>query len=146
MAVRPHPVAPGALPRDLAVGAADLYGRGHIVKWCEQLLAGRAADDDPAWPDISWLGGTIGWVPYWARTWGARGLLHVGPPARPEIVLAALEDESWRVREMSLKVIRRHGLDDPDGVVDLLVKDPTERVRIQAWMTLGIPVPHEQKA
>ena len=53
---------------------------------------------------------------YWARVWGARGLLHIGPPARAEIVLDALSDESWRVREMSLKVIRRHGLDDPDGI------------------------------
>lgn len=146
MAVPPHPIAPGALPRDLAAGAVDVYGRARIIEWCEELLAGRAADDDPAWPDIAWLGGTVGWMAYWTRTWGARGLLHVGPPARPEIVLAGLEDESWRVREMSLKVIRRHGLDDPDGVVDLLVKDPVERVRIQAWMALGVPVPHEQQA
>ena len=46
-----------------------------MIEWCEELLAGRAGDDDPAWPDIAWLGGTVGWVPYWARTWGARGLL-----------------------------------------------------------------------
>ena len=146
MAAHPHPVAPGALPRDLAAGAVELYGRPRIIEWCEELLAGRVSDSDPAWPDIAWLGGTVGWVPYWARTWGARGLLHIGPPARPEIVLSALEDESWRVREMTLKVIRRHGLDDPDGAVDRLVEDPAERVRVQAWTALGVPVPHEQQA
>ena len=146
MAMTPHPLAPGALPRDLAAGAVDLYGRAHVIEWCEELLAGRATDDDPSWPDIAWLGGTVGWVPYWTRTWGARGLLHVGPPARPAIVLAALEDESWRVREMALKVIRRHGIDDPDGRVDRLVEDPAERVRVQAWMALGLPVPHEQQS
>jgi hypothetical protein len=146
MAVPPHLIAPGALPRDLVAGAVDVHGRTRVIEWCEELLAGRATDDDPGWPDIAWLGGTVGWAPYWARTWGARGLLHVGPPARREIVLAALHDESWRVREMSLKVIRRHGLDDPGGHLDRLVDDPVERVRIQAWMALGLPVPHEQQA
>ena len=58
----------------------------------------------------------------------------------------ALQDGSWRAREMSLKVIRRHGLDDPDGLVDRLAEDPVERVRIQAWMALVLPVPHEQQA
>lgn len=146
MALRPHPTVPGALPCDLVARAVELYGSTLVVEWCEELLAGRASDDDESWPDIDWLGGAVGWAPAWSRTWGARGLLHVGPPARPEIVLDALSDESWRVREMSLKVIRRHGLDDPDGVVDRLVRDPAERVRIQAWMALGVPVPHEQQA
>lgn len=141
-----HLMASGALPRELAAGAVHLYGRARVIEWCEELLAGRATAEDPAWPDIAWLDGTVGSAAYWARTWGARGLLHAGPPARSEIVLAALADESWRVREMSLKVIRRHGIDDPDGVVYRLVEDPVERVRIQAWMALGLPVPHEQQA
>lgn len=38
---------------------------------------------------------------------------------------------------MALKVIATHRLDDPDGVVDLLVDDPNERVRHQAWRALG---------
>ena len=146
MAVPPHPVAPGALPRDLVAGAVDLYGRARVIEWCEALLAGDTFDLDPSWPEIAWLGGTVGWAPYWARTWGARGLLHVGPPSHPDVLLNALGDESWRVREMSLKVIRRHGLDDPAARVDRLVDDPVERVRIQAWMALGLPVPHEQQA
>jgi HEAT repeat protein len=52
-------------------------------------------------------------------------------------VLASLDDESWRVREMALKVIARHGLDDPTGKVDRLTEDPVERVRSAAWRALG---------
>lgn len=141
-----QPLARGALPRDLARTAADVFGKDRVIAWCEELLAGRASAADEEWPDIAWLGGTVGWQPYWSRVWGARALVHVGPPARPEIVVAALDDEAWRVREMALKVVRRHGLDDPDGRVELLVRDPIERVRIQAWTALGLagddPRPH----
>lgn len=137
MAEPQHPASPDALPKELAAQAVELFGRDHVVTWSEELLSGRIGAGDAGWPDIAWLGGTIGWADYWARLWGARGLLHVGPPANPAIVLHALSDESWRVREMSLKVIRRHGLDDPDGIIDRLVEDPVERVRVQAWTTLG---------
>src|SRR4051794_27765262 len=104
-----HPADLHALPKELAAQAVELFGCERIVQWCEELLAGRAQDDDRGWPGIAWLGGTVGWADYWRRVWGARGLLHIGPPARPGIVTDALGDESWRVREMSLKVIRRHG-------------------------------------
>lgn len=141
-----QPLARGALPRDLASGAAEVFGSDRVVEWCEELLAGRVSAGETEWPDIAWLGGTVGWQPYWSRVWGARGLMHIGPPARPDIVFDALDDEAWRVREMSLKVVRRHGLDDPAGRVELLVRDPVERVRIQAWTALGLagddPRPH----
>jgi hypothetical protein len=146
MAAQPHPAVPGALPRDLARGAVEVFGRARVVEWCEELLAGRARVDDPGWPDIAWLDGTAPAPRSAGRLWGARGLLHIGPPARPAIVLAALHDDAWQVREMCLKVVRRHALDDPDGIIDGLVADPVERVRIQAWMALGLPVPHEQQA
>lgn len=141
MAEARHPATPGALPKELATEASELFGRELVVRWCEALLAGTATDDDAAWPHIEWLGGTVGWRDYWARVWGARGLLHIGPPEHPSIVIDALADEHWRVREMSLKVVRRHGLDDPEARVDALVDDPVERVRLQAWTTLGVPAP-----
>lgn len=133
--------AKGARPSVLAASAVDLFGRPRVVEWCEDLLSGEASDDDRRYPDISWLGGTIGWADYWSRVWGARGLLHIGPPARPSIVLDALGDESWRVREMALKVIARHEIDDPVGVVDQLTEDPIARVQTAAWRALGIPSP-----
>lgn len=139
--MRALPATPGALPKELVTEAAERFGRRQVVEWCEGLLTGSIGDDDPAHPDIAWLGGTIGWAAYWARVWGARGLLHIGPPEHPSIVLSALDDESWRVREMCLKVVRRHGLDDPTGRVDRLADDPVERVRVQAWTALGMPAP-----
>lgn len=119
--------------------AGELFGRDVVIDWCEALLLGIARDDDSRYPDIAWLSGTIGWPEYWARVWGARGLLHIGPPAHPEVVLDALDDSSWRVREMALKVITRHGLDDADGRIVALLDDPRERVRLQALRALGVP-------
>lgn len=146
MAAPPRPSPSGAVPREVVAGAVEMFGRAHVVEWCEELLSGRAAPGDDAWPDIAWLDGAAGWPPQWGRLWGARGLLHAGPPSRPGLVLAALSDDAWPVREMCLKVIRRFALEDPGGLIPALVSDPVERVRIQAWMALGQPVPHEQQA
>ncbi|WEK14068.1 MAG: HEAT repeat domain-containing protein [Candidatus Microbacterium phytovorans] len=126
-------------PRERALAACELFGHQRVVTWCGELLSGRAREDDPHWPDIAWLGGTVGWPEYWARVWGARGLLHLGPPADPAIVLAALDDPAWRVREMALKVIAAHDLEDPLGHVDSCTDDPVARVRAQAWRVLGMP-------
>lgn len=125
-------------PRESVRTAAELFGRELMIRWSEELLAGTASDDDPRYPDIAWLRGTIGWPDHGARVWAARALLHLGEPARPEILLAALADPAWRVREMALKVIAAHGLADPEGRVDALVNDPIERVRRQAWRALGM--------
>lgn len=126
-------------PAQNARVAVELFGQEVVVDWCESLLRGLATDDDARYPDIAWLNGTIGWPEYWSRVWGARGLLHIGPPAHPQVVLDALDDEAWRVREMALKVVVRHELDDPDGHVMVLIEDPVERVRTQALRALGVP-------
>jgi len=132
-----------ARPQELVAAACDLFGRELVIDWCEHLLSGRAGDADRGWPDIAWLGGTVGWPDHWRRVWGARGLLHAGPPRDPVRVVDALSDPQWRVREMALKVIRAHELPDPRGLVDALTDDPVERVRRQAWRTLGVPGPPE---
>lgn len=119
--------------------AAELFGRELVVDWCEDLVRGTAADDDRRRPDITWLGGTIGWPSYWARVWGARGLLHIGPPTHPDVLVDALDDEAWRVREMALKVMIRYELDDPRGRIAALVEGENERVRYQALRALGVP-------
>lgn len=119
--------------------AVEVFGRDLVIDWCEALLEGDARDDDPRYPDIVWLGGTIGWPQYWSRVWGARGLLHIGPPANPQVVADALNDESWRVREMALKVITRHELDEAEQQIIDMLDDPSERVRLQARRALGVP-------
>lgn len=128
-------------PRDAARHAEAYFGRATTVGWCEDLVSGTTVAGDSRYPDIGWIGGTLGWPEYWSRVWGARGLLHIGPPENSIVLLAATGDESWRVREMALKVITRYELPDPDGVVDAMVDDPIQRVRVQAWRALGIPAP-----
>ncbi len=76
---------------------------------------------------------------YWARVWGARGILDAGPPKHADAVLGALDDTAWRVREMALKVVIRHEVDDAHGRVLALVEDENERVRSQALRALGVP-------
>jgi len=135
----------GARPQDLVATACELFGRERVIDWCAHLLSGRAGDADAQWPDISWLGGTIGWPDYWPRVWGARGLLHAGEPHDPRVVLDALGDPHWRVREMVLKVIRAHDIPDPRGLIDRVTDDPVARVRRQAWRTLGVPGPPQER-
>lgn len=130
------PADPHAHPRLLVAGAVERFGRAAVVRWCEDLLAGAVWTDAPDVPRIEWLGGTDDWPEHWGRTWGARGLLHAGGPDRPAVVLTALDDPQWRVREMALKVIRTHRLDDPDGRVPALLDDPVERVRTQVSKVL----------
>jgi hypothetical protein len=132
---------PGGLrPRELVTLACRRFGDERIRVWCAELLQGAADPADPANPSIEWLGGTLGWPEYWARVWGARGLLHAGPGPHEQALLRALDDDSWRVREMALKGIARHAVPDPDGRVDGMVDDPVHRVRVQAWRALGLPV------
>jgi HEAT repeat protein len=131
------PPDPHDHPRRLLGAAVARFGRDVVVRWCEELLAGRATLDDDRFPRIEWLGGNERWKDYWARTWGARGLLHVGPPERSDVVVAALGDEHWRVREMALKVTRAHGLDVPEGVLEALLDDDNARVRAAAAAALA---------
>ena len=126
-------------PAENARHAVELFGRDVVVDRCEELLSGIATDNDPRYPDIAWLKGHINWPAHWSRVWGARGLLHIGPPARPTLVVDALTDDAWRVREMVLKVIARHEFDDPSERVAERLEDPVERVRQQAMRAPGIP-------
>jgi len=69
---------------------------------------------------------------YWFRVWGARGLLWAWDDSAMHAVLAALDDESWRVREMGLKVVARHLLGDALDAAAGLREDPVLRVRAAA--------------
>lgn len=114
--------------------------RPALQAWAAGLAVGEVGDDSVAYPSIEWLGGTRGWRPYWSRTWGLRLLLHIGvDDVAVPALSAALTDESWRVREMALKVIARHEPPvDPQTVVALL-DDPVARVRKAAGRVLARP-------
>jgi hypothetical protein len=68
---------------------------------------------------------------YWLRVWAARGLLWAGP-GDERALRQALTDESWRVREMTCKVIARHAVADLLADVAALHADPVVRVRTAA--------------
>lgn len=65
---------------------------------------------------------------YWLRVWAARGLLWAWDPAAIPAILTALEDEHWRVREMSAKVVARNLVDEAFEAVSALAEDPVPRV------------------
>lgn len=117
---------PGAHPRVLLASAAETFGEPEVVAWCTRLVTGQEHPDDP---DLRWVGGTEDWLPYWRRTWGARGLLYVWSAEAVDAVEHALHDEHWRVREMALKVVRARVLEALTGPVAGLREDPYARVR-----------------
>lgn len=69
---------------------------------------------------------------YWLRVWAARGLLWAGPGDDIDVLRAALDDEHWRVREMTCKVVARHRVGGLLDDVAALAADPVPRVRAAA--------------
>ncbi|MDQ3627875.1 MAG: HEAT repeat domain-containing protein [Actinomycetota bacterium] len=101
-------------------------------------MSGRSGAGDPDRPPIEWVGGTTGWPLYWARVWGARGLLYVWDDSVSPELVAALTDSAWRVREMAAKVVRRREVGEAAGTLPDLVDDPVERVRIAAVRAVAV--------
>jgi hypothetical protein len=63
-----------ARPQVLIERAVHLYGEDEVIDWAARLLSGRAVEEAL---DISLLGGSPEWAPYWHRVWGARTFLYV---------------------------------------------------------------------
>jgi HEAT repeat protein len=59
----------------------------------------------------------------------ARALLYAWDDSAQPAVLAALADESWRVREMAAKVVAKRKIGDALSVVAEMSTDPVPRVR-----------------
>jgi hypothetical protein len=108
------------------------------VAGCIELLAGRPTDGDLV--DALAGPGRAAWLhsgppetrDYWARTWGARGLLWIWDEAATGAIIAATHDEAWRVREMAAKVVARHLVGDALPAVAAQRDDPVLRVRVAA--------------
>ena len=113
------------------------FGADLVVDWYADLMTGRCLATDPDRPPIGWAAGHTRWKPYWARTWGARGLLYVWDDRVGPDVVAALSDEHWRVREMAAKLVRRHEVGPAAEDVAELIDDPVERVRLAAIRALA---------
>jgi HEAT repeat protein len=137
---RTGPGSWGVTPRASIEAECLRRGREEVVRGCRELLRGGVAEAEL----VAALAGPT--APrfldpdrddrYWLRVWGARGLLWAWDDAAVPEIRAALADESWRVREMALKVIARHRLDElTDEVVELRT-DVIPRVRSAAERTL----------
>jgi hypothetical protein len=130
-------------PRARAERLRDLRGEADVARGCVALLEEREVDDEV----LAGLGGTGSAArdaaflsnptnAYWARVWGARGLLYVWDDAATPALRRAVRDEHWRVREMVAKVVARRRLDVLAGAVAGLQADPVPRVRAAAERAL----------
>lgn len=111
---------------------------------CADLLA---ADDPHDEAEILlFLGGPAGqsvldggaWKPYWARVWGARGLLYVWSDLAAPVVVRRLGDEHWRVVEMCVKVAAKREIGEAGPGVAALSAHELPRVRAAVVRALGI--------
>jgi hypothetical protein len=119
-------------------------GRDTVVDGCIALLQARADEVDDSL--ILALGGLPAHriltgesradALMWKRVWATRGLLWVWDDRATPAIGSALGDESWRVREMAVKVVRRHLVGEHLSAVAALQTDPVARVRVVATDTL----------
>jgi hypothetical protein len=133
-----------ARPADRIASLVDLVGPDAVADWCAALL--RGADwTEAAAPDLDWIGGRSSAslvdkslaLDYWPRVWAARGLLHVYRPQAAPAVVAGLDDDAWRVREMCAKVVRLQELGAAAQALHRRTSDDVPRVRAAALRALA---------
>jgi hypothetical protein len=131
-------------PQVLLTFLAAEIGEVEAAQACADLLA---ADDPHDESEILlFLGGPGGrsvldggrWKPYWARVWGARGLLYVWTEAAAPVVVRRLTDEHWRVAEMCVKVAAKREIGEAGPAVAALAAHELPRVRAAVVRALGI--------
>ena len=127
----------GTTPRASIEAECARRGQDAVVAGCEELVRGGRVDDalllalaGPA--ATPFLAGAARDDDYWLRVWGLRGLLHVWDDGAADVVRIALGDAHWRVREMALKVVAKHGVDEALDDVLALRSDANARVRAAA--------------
>lgn len=131
----------GKTPRESIEQECANRGKDAVVAGCIELLNGREVDAELVLalggPPARWVvtGGPPG-PSYWLRVWALRGLLWAWDERADQSVEAALADEAWRVREMALKVVARHRLEDNVAMVADLQEDSSARVRAAASRAL----------
>jgi hypothetical protein len=124
----------GVTPRQSIEAECRRTSRSDVVDRCLALLRGDVDESFlfvAAGPGARTVvaGGEGGLAGYWPRTWALRALLYAWEDRATSAVLAATDDDHWRVREMALKVIARHRLDPGLEPATRLTADPNPRVR-----------------
>jgi hypothetical protein len=128
---------PETTPRARIEAETAVRGQEAFVAGCLDLLHGTG--DDPELlrclggpGSAKFLDGGRHDDTYWLRVWALRGLLWSWDPSAAGAVHEALHDDSWRVREMAVKVVARHLVDGAFTAVADLRNDPVPRVRAAA--------------
>ena len=125
-------------PRRSVEALVGRLGEREFVRACVDLLAGREVEPSTihalGGPPARWaVDGSASGPDYWLRVWALRGLLWHWDEAATAATVQALDDGSWRVREMAAKVVARHRVDEAlDQVLRLRQDDPVPRVRSAA--------------
>ncbi len=83
--------------------------------------------------------GILGGAPalYWPELWGARALLHIWDESAEKPVIAALGNQSWRVREMAAKVCAAREIGEVSEL-SVLTTDEHPRVRAAGARALAV--------
>ena len=128
-------------PRQRVEAECAKRGKFKVVAGCMALLAGRRADPELivalGGPPASWaLTGDASGPDYWLRVWAARGLLWAWDRRASRLILRALHDDAWRVREAATRVAARHRVQDALATLEELVDDTHPRVRAGARRAL----------
>lgn len=137
--MNPAPAPDPAVPIDLPIAervaaAVKRYGEAEVVDRAVALMGGANAGSD----FLLYVGGKhaqgllAGAPPlYWPELWGARALMHVWNDSAAPAIIAGLDNEAWRVREMSAKVVLMRELDAALKLA-ALIEDESPRVRSAA--------------
>ena len=131
----------GKTPRQSIEQECARRGREAVIAGCMELINGGDSDAELVLalggPPARWVvTGEPSGPPYWLRVWATRGLLWAWDDVALLSLQTALSDDAWRVREMALKVVARHKLDEALPTVVDLQEDPSARVRAAASRAL----------
>ncbi|AKU16005.1 HEAT repeat domain-containing protein [Luteipulveratus mongoliensis] len=125
-------------PSETVARACARWGEADVVRRCAGLIDGVA---DPEFVSAlsthteAWKAKPVNH--YWFRVWGARSLLYAWDDSAERAVVAGLDDEHWRVREMCAKVAALRLIGASADPAAQLVADEVPRVRAAALRVLG---------
>ena len=110
----PTPVPIDDSPAERIRAAMQRFGERVVAGRAANLLRGRNEGDE----FLLWVGGrhaqgVLDGAPalYWPEVWGARALMTAWDDSAADAVVAGLENQAWRVREMCAKVCAVRELD-----------------------------------
>jgi HEAT repeat len=125
-------------PRELVGALSVCWGDAHVAEYCADLLEGA---DPMGCPEaLLYIGGRgaagllgrddrVEALRYWPRVWAARALRYAWSPSAVPALVAAVDDEAWRVAEQAMKVMTKYEVGEGVEAALAWVDHPLPRVR-----------------